>query len=185
MCSHEPWEAERPGSPDMIPSTENMLGGLTPAAFRDVMRAPASSVVVLATGEGQRRAGCTVTAICSLSDAPPSLLVCLNERSSALTAIIENGRFSANYLREAHDSIADTFAGRTGLRGNDRFSACWRQSDNGVPVLADALASFECDVRKVTKFGSHHIVIGRVLAAQSLAAGTPLIYSTGQYRNLA
>ncbi|MBY6090468.1 flavin reductase family protein [Maritimibacter alkaliphilus] len=169
----------------MTPSTESTPEGLTPSAFRNVMRAPASSVVVLATGTGQRRAGCTVTAICSLSDAPPSLLVCLNERSSALTAILENGCFSANYLREAHDGIADTFAGRTGLRGNDRFDESWLQSENGMPVLTDALASFECDVRKVTNFGSHHIVIGRVLAAQSSSAGTPLIYSTGQYRNLA
>ncbi|APZ55388.1 flavin reductase family protein [Salipiger abyssi] len=169
----------------MTPQTGSAAPQLAAEAFREVMRAPAASVVVVATGSGTGRAGCTVTAICSLSDAPPSLLVCLNARSSALTAIRENGRFSANYLGDGQDDIADIFAGRTGQQGDARFGDGWAQSENGMPVLRDAVATFECELVEVTTFGSHHILIGRVIDGRSAYAGDPLVYSQGKYRQLA
>lgn len=152
-------------------------------AFRSLMRSPASSVVVVATGTGSARSGCTVTAICSLSDSPPSVLVCLNRRSSALTAIRENSRFSVNYLAEDQTDVADTFAGRRGLQGAQRFGGLWEQTGYGLPRLRGALAFLECDLVSATLYGSHEILIGRVLAGAAREAN-PLLYAAGNYQIL-
>jgi len=156
-----------------------------PEAFRTAMRAPASSVVIVATGAGDRRAGCTVTAICSLSDSPPALLVCLNRKSSALTEIIGNARFSASYLEDGQSRIAEIFAGRTGQRGSDRFGADWVQSPHGVPILQGAAAIFECELTETREFGSHMILIGRILDGAAQQEKRPLVYCQGDYNRLA
>ena len=156
-----------------------------PDAFRAAMRTPASSVVIVATGAEGTRAGCTVTAICSLSDSPPSLLVCLNRRTSALAEILANGRFSANYLGDTQSALADVFAGRTGRRGEARFGPEWVQAETGVPVLKNAAASFECALVQTQRFGSHDILIGRVDACRSLTEHQPLIYAQGSYGRVA
>ena len=69
------------------------------------------------------KAGATATAVCSVSDAPPTLLVCLNRRSQTNPAVVENGVFCVNTLGDGGAEIADMFAGRTGVTGSDRFTS--------------------------------------------------------------
>lgn len=162
------------------PAQEGLLNAVS---FRQLMRAPASSVVVVATGREEQRSGCTVTAICSLSDEPPSLLVCLNKRSVALASILSHGTFSANYLSAEQSALADIFAGRTGVRGAARFGADWACGAHGTPILTQAMAWLECDLVGHHEFGSHDILVGRVLDGHSTDAD-PLLYSAGSYRLL-
>lgn len=164
-------------------TTGRDAGLLSAVAFRELMRGPASSVVVVATGSGAGRSGCTVTAICSLSDAPPSVLVCLNRRSAALAAILANGKFSANYLKADQSPVADIFAGRMGLHGAGRFGDDWIDSPNGMPRFEPAMAWVECMVAGHHQYGSHEILLGRVIDGSSVEAA-PLLYSTGRYQVL-
>lgn len=152
-------------------------------AFRSLMRMPASSVVIVATGEGAQRSGCTVTAICSLSDDPPSVLVCLNRRSTALAAILKQGRFSANWLSNTQAGIADIFAGRAGIWGAERFGAEWLCGTNGVPLLVGAIARLECRLVAQHSFGSHDILLGEALGGAT-AESQPLLYAAGAYHGL-
>jgi flavin reductase (DIM6/NTAB) family NADH-FMN oxidoreductase RutF len=50
----------------------------------------------------------------------------------------------------------------------------------GLPVLGDALASFECEVSEVIDAGTHDIFLGRVVNV-IVADGKPLLYGGGQY----
>lgn len=150
--------------------------------FREIMRNPISSVVIVATGEGDNRAGCTVTAVCSLSDTPPSVLVCLNRQSAACHAIVENGRFSVNYLMDGQIEDADRLAGRQGVRGAEKFSPeRWQTGPSGVPCLRDALAVLACDLAQVAEFGSHTIICGTIYGAMSRTGVQPLLYGQGRY----
>ena len=77
------------------------------------------------------KAGATATAVCSVSDAPPTLLVCLNRRSQTNPAVVENGVFCVNTLGAGEAEIADIFAGRTGVQRkrpvrDRRLDRCWR-----------------------------------------------------------
>src|SRR5258705_7996260 len=91
------------------------------AAFREAMSRLGAAVHVIATAGPGGKTGATATAVCSVSDAPPTVLMCLNRRSQTNPVVTENGVFCVNTLGHAHAEIADIFAGRTGVQGTDRF----------------------------------------------------------------
>lgn len=170
---------------NLHPVDQQAHGGFAPVdtnRFRSIMRGPVSSVVIVATGDADHRAGCTVTAVCSLSDSPPSLLVCLNNRSAARHAIVERGRFTVSYLSEEQQEDADRLAGRFGAQGHEKFlEGRWESGPDGLPCLRDALAVLACDVKNVTEFGTHSIVFGAIYGATTRDDTRPLLYGQGRY----
>src|ERR1700749_3799724 len=93
-----------------------------PKLFREAMSRLGAAVHVITTAGPGGKAGATATAVCSVSDAPPTLLMCLNRRSQTNPIVLQNGVFCINTLGDADAEIADIFAGRTGLQGSDRFT---------------------------------------------------------------
>ena len=129
------------------------------------MRALSSGVAIVACGEGDRRIGCTVTSIASLSLTPPTLFICLARSSSTLASLGETGAFSVNLLTARHEALAHRFSGRGGVHGPRRFEgAQWIALATGAPVLADALAAFDCIVEEAIERHSHVIILGAVVS---------------------
>src|ERR1700755_1802081 len=88
-----------------------------PSVFREAMSWLGPAVHVITTAGPGGKAGATATAVCSVTDAPPTLLMCLNRRSQTNPVVVENGVFCVNTLGEGGAPIADLFAGRTGVQG--------------------------------------------------------------------
>lgn len=150
--------------------------------FRAAMRLPATSVTVIAAGAGQDRNGLTASAVCSLSDAPPMILACVNLNSSALPLIRRTGCFSANFLTDAQSHVAERFAGRTKLYGADRFAeGDWQTLASGAPVLMDALSVFDCELECEHDSPTHAILIGRVTGIIRNDTRRSLVYSAGSF----
>jgi flavin reductase len=149
--------------------------------FVRTMRRAANSVTVVTTdGEGGRH-GATVSAMTSVSDKPPSLLICLNQKSSIGRTVQENGVFCVNLLGQHHKRVANVFAGRDeGLNGMRFNCATWNIASRRLPVLSDAVAAFCCRVAKSVPFGTHTIIIGEVFDS-ICAGGPPLAYFDGDY----
>lgn len=151
------------------------------ARFLDGMSRAAASVHVITTDGPGGRAGLTASAVTSVSvDTPkPSLLVCLNRASRSAAAILENGAFCVNLLGGEQVALAEAFAGRgTGERfdgGN------WITGPTGCPVLADALAAWDCKITKSELIGSHHVLIGEAEEVWLNAPRLPLIYANRQW----
>ncbi len=80
------------------------------ASFRDAMAHVGAAVNIITTDGPAGRAGFTASAVCSVTDTPPTLLVCLNRSASV-------GRCSANTTR-----CASIPGGRTG----GPVDAVWR-----------------------------------------------------------
>lgn len=153
--------------------------------FRASMRHLAAAVTVIATGVVGNRFGLTATAVCSLSDEPATLLVCVNRTASAHDVISQNRKFSVNLLADDQESIAGQFAGRAGLKGEARFNGGdWRTLATGAPTLVDALATFDCEVTQEHVFATHTIFIGCVVASAARETAEPLIYLRGAFRHL-
>ncbi|WP_226575332.1 flavin reductase family protein [Acuticoccus sediminis] len=149
-------------------------------AFKSAMRNLAGGVTVVATGAGRTRLGLTATAVTSVSADPPSLLVCVNSASGCHDAILANGVFSVNLLRDCDDELALRFAGLSGLHGADRFDdARWRSGAGDVPLLADALCTMACALVSHHTVGSHGIFIGRVTETTD-RPGHPLVNFQGR-----
>src|SRR5690242_8583033 len=90
--------------------------------FLTAMSSLAATVcVVAAAAPSGERFGITATAVCSLSTDPPQLVACVNRSSSMAKALGETGWFSVNILAGDQEDVAATFAGRTGLKGSERF----------------------------------------------------------------
>ncbi len=56
--------------------------------FRDAMASLGAAVNIVTTDGTEGRCGITATAVCSVTDTPPTLMVCVN-RNSAMNAVFQ------------------------------------------------------------------------------------------------
>ncbi|WP_458792757.1 flavin reductase family protein [Yoonia sp. MH D7] len=139
------------------------------------------AVTLVTVGQGDNRRGITATAVCSVTDTPPSLLVCVNRTTDTCTEITRLKSFSVQLLDHTSDDIALAFAGSEGLRGPQKFSVgTWEETDRGLPQLTTAVASVCCEVNFYNDVGSHRVFIGEIKDS-TLNVGDALIYARAQF----
>lgn len=156
--------------------------------FRAGMRRVAGAVTVVSTlAEDGGRRGVTATAVCSLTVDPPAVIACINRETSVGRAAPLAGVFSVSVLTRAQQDIAETFAGRTGHVGADRFAAGrWSAGTTGAPLLDGALASFDCRLEKAVAFATHVVLFGAVVGTRlGPADAEALLYADGRFTGLA
>jgi flavin reductase (DIM6/NTAB) family NADH-FMN oxidoreductase RutF len=144
----------------------------------------ACTVNVVTTDGSAGRHGVTVSAMVSVSaDTPqPTLLVCIHQKSGVAAAVLENGVFCVNVLRDDQAHISDNFAGRSGVRGAARFDCTeWTTQLTGAPRVRDALVAFDCRVTASERVGSHFVLFGSVQDIFVTGGGAPLIYANRAY----
>jgi flavin reductase (DIM6/NTAB) family NADH-FMN oxidoreductase RutF len=163
-------------------ATNSELSG---ANFRLAMREFASGVAIVTCGDGERRAGCTATALSSLSLSPPTIIVCLDRAASTLPRLRESGAFAVNLLTARHEKLAARFAGRGGFKGVSRFEeGDWLPLVSGAPVLADALAAIDCHVEEILDRHSHAIIIGAVRDVRFDGEASALLHWRSRFETL-
>ena len=72
-----------------------VLPGVEHDAFRNAMACLGAAVNIITTDGPAGRAGFTASAVCSVTDTPPTLLVCLNRSASVWPMISSQGRTAA------------------------------------------------------------------------------------------
>jgi Conserved protein/domain typically associated with flavoprotein oxygenases, DIM6/NTAB family, COG1853 len=129
--------------------------------FRNALRRFASGVTVVATREGERLLGMTVSAFCSVSLDPPLVLVSIDRKTTTHEAIVRTGVFAVSILERTQQPLADRFAGR--LPVSDRFEGVrWRSGQSGAPVLEGALAYVDCRLWASYPGGDHTLFVGEL-----------------------
>jgi flavin reductase len=147
------------------------------------MRQLASGVVVLtALHEGQAFA-MTATAVCSVSAAPPSLLVCVNRKARLEQVLGPGAQFCVNILSESDVEVARDCSGRSPPHVRT-VSPEWQVRSDAPPLLRRALARFDCRVSERIGKGSHVIILADVSSWAATTPGRPLLYFDRDYRNL-
>lgn len=143
------------------------------------------AAVNVVTTDGQAgRAGLTVSAVCSVTDDPPTLLVCLNRSSRANAIFKANGVLCVNTLAAECDALSDAFAGRGNLSGEARFAlGRWTRLVTGAPVLEErSVAAFDCRIADVVEKGTHSVLFAEVEAIrQGLPGGALIWYGRGYH----
>jgi flavin reductase len=151
--------------------------------FREAMARLGAAVHVVTTAGPGGKTGFTATAVCSVSDQPAMLLVCLNRRSNSAPVVSQNGVFCVNTLGAAEEKLADMFAGRSGVHLEERFSVGeWTTLQTGSPVLASAVVAFDCRVIEVKAMASHNVIFGAVEAVRLGPGGPALVYHDRAYK---
>src|SRR3954451_22326935 len=139
-------------------------------------RFPTGVAVITAPGGGM-----TANAVVSLSLEPLLVLVCFDRTARTLPLVQDSRRFAVNVLGEGHDGLARHFASK--LPEEEKLATTAHRVEEGVPVLAEALAWVVCDLERLEPGGDHEIAIGRVTALGT-AEGDPLVWYRGDYRTL-
>jgi flavin reductase (DIM6/NTAB) family NADH-FMN oxidoreductase RutF len=172
-------EGRSVGTADVVP-----VGG---QAFRDCIARVPSGVNVVTTDGAIGLGGFTATAVASVSDNPPTVLVCLNRGSHQMRAFRENGVFAVNLLPAGGRAIAEAFAGRTGLTVPERYAiGRWSRLATGAPILEGAVMSLDCRLTEAKDVGTHTVLFGVVVGAvrgETRTDGAPeiLIYHDRHY----
>jgi flavin reductase (DIM6/NTAB) family NADH-FMN oxidoreductase RutF len=170
-------------------STEPALRAITIDEFRRCFQLQVSTVTIVTTHDGERRAGLTATAVCSLMDSPPSLLVSLGRGSQSCPMILSSRRFAVNILQEDQAPVASVFARHAAdaAAGEQKFreGGGWTEGPGGVPLLDGCLANLVCNVIESTTMKTHTVFFGLVTAVRFPSEGRPLLYGLRQFCSLA
>lgn len=148
--------------------------------FRDAMSLLTTAVNIVTTKGPSGIHGFTASAVCSVTDTPPTLLVCMNQMARSHEHFIDNKVLSVNVLGAQHEAISNAFASK--LSADERFKqGSWTQLVTGAPVLQDALVSFDCEIEQIQEVGTHSIFICRVVAIKQGETNESLVYFNRAY----
>jgi len=148
--------------------------------FRSAMARLGAAVNIITTDGPAGRAGFTASAVCSVTDTPPTLLVCLNRSASVYEVFRQNRQLCVNTLAAGHEDLSNLFGGKTPMA--ERFVAAdWTTQATGSPILSGALASFDCSVSRIVSVGTHDILVCETRALVFGDGSRGLIYFDRRY----
>jgi len=156
------------------------------SAFRGAMGSlPTGVTVVTAASSDGDMHGLTVNSFSSVSLDPMLVLVCLNETSRGVGLIERTGAFAVNVLSAGQREVSRWFASACRPPGPAMFDGVpFEPGVTGCPVLAGAVASFDCRLRQSHRAGDHLIVLGEVVALVHRPQLEPLVFHAGSYTSL-
>ena len=139
--------------------------------------------VVIATARGaDGPAGFLALSATHLTADPPTMMVAIDKRTSALAAVLHGKHFALNFLAKGDEEIAAMFGGRTETRGADRFApGRWGTLTTGAPVLNEAIGAIDCALDETIERNNVIMAIGRVVDMVT-REGEPLVFFRGVYR---
>ena len=146
--------------------------------FRHAMaHLPAAVSIITTNGEGGR-CGITASAVCSVTDTPPTILVCINRSSAMHEVFRKNGRLCVNVLSDELEQLAMHFSGATKVPMEDRFAwDIWEQpGELDQPVLADALVKLQGRIREFKEVGTHSVMFVELAEVKVNEKKDSLIY---------
>jgi flavin reductase (DIM6/NTAB) family NADH-FMN oxidoreductase RutF len=151
------------------------------AQFRQLLGRFATGVVVitLTSPDGQPH-GMTANSLASVSLRPPLLSVSIDHGATMHDLVTGADQFVINVLSSHQEALSRRFADPH----DDRFEGVGYHGGQHTGVLLDgALAHIECVRHDTVEAGDHTIVIGRVVAGETVD-GRPLLYYRGGYAAL-
>ncbi len=155
------------------------------AEFRNGMSLLTGAVNVITTGGPAGLAGFTASAVCSVTDQPPSLLVCMNRSSFAHRFFVENRAICVNVLSAVQQGLSALFANRD-VTMEQRFArAPWSPLTTGAPALEGALVNFDGVITHIHEVGSHSVFIAELRDVRLAGdASQGLVYFNRAYHRL-
>ena len=135
------------------------VANLTSVAFRAAMRRFAATVTIITASDHERHHGMTAAAVTSVSMDPPSLLICINQKTKLHDIMCRARRFCVNVLHR--DQAALSFSGA--MPPEKRFElGRWLRCQDGLPYLADAQANLFCRKAAALPYGTRTAFVGLV-----------------------
>lgn len=152
--------------------------------FREGMSRLGAAVSLITTNGPAGRHGFTASAVCSVTDSPPTLLVCMNRSVSSHDAFRTNGTLCVNVLTGEQQKLSEIFA-TSSIPMEDRFGGgSWLEGAKALPVLMGSVVSFQCEVAEWNDIGTHTVVFCNVLDVTLSDPADALLYFGRAYHRL-
>ncbi|MFA5494831.1 MAG: flavin reductase family protein [Porticoccaceae bacterium] len=149
--------------------------------LRTTLGSFATGVTVVTTldGDGSPKA-MTANSFSSVSLDPPLILWSIGKDATGFEAFTQCRNFAVHFLRQDQKELSSRFANREARTFDD---LALEHGIGKVPLFGDYLARLQCESYECLPGGDHIIVIGKVLDID-LKGGDPLLFYSGQYRQL-
>jgi flavin reductase (DIM6/NTAB) family NADH-FMN oxidoreductase RutF len=135
-------------------------------------------VYVVGAAHGGRRDAFTAAWLIQASFDPLLLALSVNPGNASFPLLLASDGFTVNVLKQGQLELARQFGTRSGRDHDKLIGIDWHPGRTGAPILADALAYFDCELTGRTRCGDHELIVGRVTDGKILAPGaTPLSYA--------
>jgi len=163
---------------------ETLLPPIDAKSFWQTLAERATGITIVTAHGDDGPAGLLGLSAAHVTANPPTILISIDKKTTALGAILSRRHFAVNYLPAGAEAVADAFSGKAGVSGADRFlDGQWDTLVTGAPVFKNALGAFDCVVDDVIQRGDISIVIGIAVASRVDSTRSPLVFFRGAVRS--
>lgn len=140
---------------------------MDPAAKKSVLRKIPHGVYVVGVRQDAKLNAFTATWLTQVSFSPPLVALGLRKDSHSFEMVRQGRVFSVNLLGKDQKAIAEHFVKPASVVGEKLKEVAYQLGKTGAPILEEAIAYFECEVREIANDqGDHAVVIGEVVEAK-------------------
>lgn len=149
-----------------------------PKEFRAALGSFATGVTVItAVGNDGTPVGLTANSFNSVSLDPPMVLWSLSRKALSLPVFVQARHWAVHVLAADQEPLSNRFA----KSGADKFAGLDLESNfEGVPLIKDCAARFQCRTSFLHEGGDHIIFVGEVTAFDR-SDRAPLVFHAGRY----
>ena len=152
--------------------------------FRDAMANLAAAVNIVTSNGKAGKCGITATAVMSITDTPPTVLVAINKRSEMNAVFQGNKTMCVNVLSDTQEELACHFAGMRDSTMEQRFEdPSWSDGELNQPVNSEAISSLEGEIVKQDELGTHNLYFVKLSHIKVQPKGA-LLYFSRKFKTL-
>lgn len=153
--------------------------------FRDAMATLGAGVNIITTNGIAGRCGLTATAVVSITDSPPTMMVSINRNSAANETFKANSRMAVNILNANQQLAAEYFGGMHPVSMDERFAKFnFTKGQGNLPILQGAIANLEGSIVATHEVGTHTLFIVELDSMKMTEEGDALIYFNRGFHQL-
>jgi flavin reductase (DIM6/NTAB) family NADH-FMN oxidoreductase RutF len=135
-------------------------------AKKTALRKLPHGVYIIGVKQAEQLNAFTGTWLTQVSFTPPLVALGVKKDSHSFEMIKQGRVFSVNLLGKEQKAIAEHFVKPATTVGEKLATVKHRPGMTGAPILEEAIAYFECEVREIANEGGDHaVVIGEVVEA--------------------
>lgn len=163
----------------MTPTRESASPNFSSAEFRAALGMFATGVTIVTAAKANGElVGLTANSFNSVSLSPALVLWSLSRRAGSFDTFSQGAHYAINVLGCEQQALARRFSEPM----DDRFAGvAWTPGIGGAPLLAGAIAHFECANRSQYAEGDHMIFVGAVQRCQHVHGASPLLFHGGRF----
>lgn len=162
-----------------LPSPSTFVPDTDTKAFRTALGRFTTGVTIVTARTADGPIGITANSFTSLSLDPALIMWSLCKHSQRHGPFVSASAFAVHVLSSDQREICEAFA-----RSGSAFSNIATTANNeGVPIIPDCLAVFECTRSATHDAGDHTIIIGEVYKAHE-RPGSGLVFANGAFAEL-